>query len=123
MKKKQLSRWTRSQWSNYRKLRRYYNRRLRHYIKRHEHPYDYSSILYVLYLMRVDRVNYWGEGIDVHSTPEVCYHLYDIADTARHLLCRAIEAVEGKSNDGDIPEDAVKAAFDYLGKHLTELWD
>nr|DAF79974.1 MAG TPA: hypothetical protein [Caudoviricetes sp.] len=122
MKKKQLSRWTRSQWSSYRKLRRYYNRKLRRYIKRNEHPYDYGSILYVLYLMMVDRVNYWGEEIDVHSTPEVSYHLYDIADTARNLFCRAIMAVEGKS-DKDIPEDAVKAAFNYLGEHLTELWD
>lgn len=123
MSKKKSSMWTKKQMSNYRKRRRSYNRKLRRYIKRHEHPYDYGSILYTLYLMRVDRVNYWGEEIDVHSTPEVCYHLYDIADTARHLLCRAIVAVEGKSNDGDIPEDAVKAAFDYLGKHLTELWD
>lgn len=72
--------------------------------------------------MRVDRVNYWGEEIDVHSTPEIRYHLYDIADTARHLLCHAIVAVEGNSND-DVPEDAVKAAFNYLGEHLMELWD
>ena len=115
------SMWTKKQRSSYRKRRRNYNRKLRRYIKRHEHPYDYGSILYALYLMMVDRVNYWGEEIDVHSTPEVCYHLYDIADTAMNLLCRAIRAVDGKSDDD--PEAAVQAAFDYLGKHLTELWD
>lgn len=113
--------WTRIQWHRYNRTRRRYKRAIIRFLRHRYYPYDYGGLLQIVGLRLDDYADYWSQGVNVHCTDETREELRDIAAAAQSKRQQAIAASEGGDTVAEV--EYVKAAFEFLGQHLCELWD